>query len=111
MCAVVCHCIYYIPQHMLSAHQQIEPAQPAHHGQSRSILVNHKHYKPKIRARGQAHGPGAWSFAERARFKIAARVGRIAATAPRSKLSGWRWLALAGRLADDGSVALGGLLS
>lgn len=79
-----------------------QPSRPitVNHGQSRSILVNHKHYKPKIRARGQAHGPGAWSFAKRARFKIAARVGRIAATAPMSKLSGWLALVGAGWLVD-----------
>lgn len=75
--------------YMLSAHQQIEPARP-------SITSR----QAKKQGRRASHGQGAWSFVERGRFKIAARVGRINATAPRSKLAlagfGLLWLALAG---------------
>lgn len=75
--------------YMLSAHQQIEPARP-------SITSR----QAKKQGRRASHGQGAWSFVERGRFKIAARVGRINATAPRSKLAlagfGLLWPALAG---------------
>lgn len=78
--------------YMLSAHHQIEPARP-------SITST----QAKKQGRRASHGQGAWSFVKRARFKIAARVGQINATAPRSKLAlagfGWhwqKWLALAG---------------
>lgn len=47
--------------YMLSAHQQIEPAQP-------SITSR----QAKKQGRRASRGQGAWSFANRARFKIAA---------------------------------------
>lgn len=73
--------------YMLSAHQQIEPARPP-------ITSNDKQ---KIRARGQRHGQGAWSFARRGRFKIAAKVGRFPQRRPGPSWAlagiGWLWMA------------------
>lgn len=63
--------------YMLSAHQQIEPARPP-------ITSRQARNQGKRASRGQ----GAWSFARRGRFKIAARVGRIPQRRP------GRWLLL-----------------
>lgn len=81
--------------------QQIEPARPVHRGQSQGQSQADKAGNQGKRASIWA---GAWSLVQRARFKIAANVGRIAATARQVQalslvLAGTRWLALAPALA------------
>lgn len=72
--------------YMLSAHQQIEPARP-------SITRRQAGKQGRRASRGQ----GAWSFVKRARFKIAARVGRDQRNGAQVQAgTGWIWMALAG---------------
>lgn len=70
--------------YMLSAHQQIEPARPP-------ITSRQARNQGKRASRGQ----GAWSFARRGRFKIAARVGRIPQRRPGRWLLLWLLVTLA----------------